>query len=1358
MEKLTQQQKQLILDRIHALDPYGTIVKLNPNATFSGGSIVHDKASGVVLGEDINRLTDEEYVRTYLVVRLIKELRYPADCLELEKTYTIGRPSPTKAQIDVRVLDKRKNKRKPAPFMLIEAKRPDEFKSYTKLIEDQLFATGNQEYADGLRYVAWYSIEFQGDTFRDKCIVIDFRKYHDYRTWVDEGELGHNLDLPVEYGTVRKQRYVKGETPLRTNMTREELESLRRDFHNVLWGGAKMGDTDVFNNLLKMFMAKIYDEQETKEGEAYRFQIELKDDEPESPEAILAKIDALYQEALMCYFGYTEDTVKTATINKNRFPPNKVAYVVECLEGISLVENTYQDDVLGAFFESIVRTGFKQEKGQFFTHTNIVRFVLLALELDIWAIDLINSNHKPTLPYIIDSACGSGTFLLEGMKLVTQSVLYTHKDRLHKSRKVQDYVDEFFLPNAANKNVHNRWARSFIFGMDDNEDLATATKVNMILHGDGNANILKWDGLAAFDRYPLTRLQVSKTDPNALYKSPVNEQFDCLVSNPPFSLTEEARTLTEYGTRFAYAEQKNSENLFIERWYQLLNEGGRLGVVLPDSVFDTNENLYIRMFLYRFFWIRAVVSLPQVTFQPYTPTKTSLLFAVKKTRQEVEAWERAWRKASGEYSKLRESPVVKHVMHNDRIRNALIDCARKAEVEWYPSSNMLTPSTLTVKTRRQIIAGYPGTPKQKERLTTTLKDLDDLVAEDRLDAASANEVYDAKEKLGRLLRDHVPPKSDELELPQLVEAAYDDILQAADLNYTEDPKGQPYCNAWWVFAEVTAQKPFDYEIFFAEAENVGYKRSTRHPEGIPQPNDLFQTGDDGNIVIDTENPKTILDHLRSKKVFFYHLVGEGHGIAFRRLLSRSAQSYNVRFSPRFLNPLNDPLEEQLRRLPTTLLRDTCIVPLHRGEQPPKPADEDEQETALAIGVTELKNGYIDFEVARHIPFAFYNRCKREAGIRHEDLLIASTGATIGKVDIYDRDAPAIANNHTTIVRLDTSRFNPVFVLAFLRGPLFQYQMERDKSGSAQPEIYADELGAMRLPALPKHKQDEIVTQILAIEPTIASARAKLRQATDIINEILCSAFDFPLAEYQAREREKKFTRRLSDFSASVRLRSSAKFHHPDYELMDTFFARTPRKPVKAYIAVPIRLGVSLTQQVMDDEGEAFYVHPNAVRHEGRIDPDDCHRITQDYYEKNRRRASLRVGDVLINRSGEGTIGKTALFDLDDEPCLFSDFTMRLRFNKAMNPRFANYFFRSIMFQAQVEREKRGMGNMTNIFPSQVEQLPIVDVSRAQQDALAEQIAAELDALQKERENIESKRKDIDALIEAALNDFAAHQI
>lgn len=132
----------------------------------------------------------------------------------------------------------------------------------------------------------------------------------------------------------------------------------------------------------------------------------------------------------------------------------------------------------------------------------------------------------------------------------------------------------------------------------------------------------------------------------------VNEQFDVVISNPPFSITVDRDTAKHFpkifiwGEKIAESLQKkkkqmevSTENLFIERWYQLLKPKGRLGVVLPESVFDTTANRYIRLFLYKYFWIKAVVSLPHLAFAPYTMTKTSLLFAQKKTPEEVKKWD-----------------------------------------------------------------------------------------------------------------------------------------------------------------------------------------------------------------------------------------------------------------------------------------------------------------------------------------------------------------------------------------------------------------------------------------------------------------------------------------------------------------------------------------------------------------------------------------------------------------------------------------------------------------------------------------------------------------------------------------------
>ncbi len=86
----------------------------------------------------------------------------------------------------------------------------------------------------------------------------------------------------------------------------------------------------------------------------------------------------------------------------------------------------------------------------------------------------------------------------------------------------------------------------------------------------------------------------------------------------------------------------------------------------------------------------------------------------------------------------------------------------------------------------------------------------------------------------------------------------------------------------------------------------------------------------------------------------------------------------------------------------------------------------------------------------------------------------------------------------------------------------------------------------------------------------------------------------------------------------------------------------------------------------------------------------------------------------------------------------------------MCPRFGWYYFRSVMFQSQVEREKRGMGNMTNIFPSQVERMfvPVCEPSR--QTALAGQIDAELAKLARTHAAIEKKYIEMDTLMDEAI--------
>ena len=125
-------------------------------------------------------------------------------------------------------------------------------------------------------------------------------------------------------------------------------------------------------------------------------------------------------------------------INRIKFPLNKLVYTVQALENFSFLEGRNSldgTDILGDFFESITRDGFKQNKGQFFTPTPIVNFLLYALQLDGLAIERLNDDRE--LPLIIDPSAGSGTYIVEAMKLITKELKYKQKDKIKTSRQIK---------------------------------------------------------------------------------------------------------------------------------------------------------------------------------------------------------------------------------------------------------------------------------------------------------------------------------------------------------------------------------------------------------------------------------------------------------------------------------------------------------------------------------------------------------------------------------------------------------------------------------------------------------------------------------------------------------------------------------------------------------------------------------------------------------------------------------------------------------------------------------------------------------------------------------------------------------
>ena len=762
--------------------------------------IKYDKS--IKSSREIKRVSgNEEAVRSYLVTKLINELGYRKENIELEKEYDIGRPKVNKPRIDVIVRDDKKN-----AFLYIETKSPQDYeKNKDEVIEKQLFNLASQEKGQGkkVKYLVLYTVEVIENKIKDKCILIDYEKFSSFGEWKDVRNFTD--ELPEKYGKAQKEPYVKGgKKDLDTSFTYEQLDGIRKNLHNVLWGGGGADDNDIFSSLVNIILAKIQDEDEKEKGEKYDFQVfTFKDGESfESNEELFERINELYRRALKQKLNIKNEAKlkKSYVIDENKLSLSKLKYTVAELERFSFVDgkNSFDGkDVLGGFFEGIIREGFKQTKGQFFTHIHIVKFLIWGLQLDKLAIKRVNNDLE--IPYLIDPAAGSGTFLIEYMKFITKNLKYRFKNKLATKRAVEDKFNEWFMPNHR----ENKWAREYIYGIEMNFNLGTATKVNMILHGDGSTNVFVKDGLLPFNFYD------KETAPNFLkqyeedklyFDKNVNAQFDAIITNPPFSIDLDNETKKYLSSGFLFGNKKNSENLFVERWYQLLKPNGRLGAVLPESVFDTTENKYIRLFIYKYFKVKAVVSLPQLTFEPFTSTKTSLLFAQKKTKAEIQEWNKLWGKYSNEWSNL--------------------------------------------KTRcENLLAVYiDGKDRSKLPSIKNLKESEE------------------KEILARMLKDYIENEDKKLSAKKLIEKYQDELKELCKYdNDTKDVFG--FVNTWWVFGEVA--KELNYKIFMAEVENVGYKRTKRGEK--PMPNELYRVNGKGEVLVDDGVTKAALDYMRKIK-------------------------------------------------------------------------------------------------------------------------------------------------------------------------------------------------------------------------------------------------------------------------------------------------------------------------------------------------------------------------------------------------------------------------------------------------------------------------------------------------------------
>ena len=147
------------------------------------------------------------------------------------------------------------------------------------------------------------------------------------------------------------------------------------------------------------------------------------------------------------------------------------------------------------------------------------------------------------------------------------------------------------------------------------------------------------------------------------------------------------------------------------------------------------------------------------------------------------------------------------------------------------------------------------------------------------------------------------------------------------------------------------------------------------------------------------------------------------------------------------------------------------------------------EGILFIRSQNILKGRCDFSDAVYISPETHSNMKRSQ-VKKSDVFLNITGASIGRSALMAKDIEANVNQHVAIIRLNTEKFSPLFLVLLLNSDNFQKQINDIQSGASRQALNYEQIRKLNVPLPPLDVQKEIVARIEE-EQKLVDANKKL---------------------------------------------------------------------------------------------------------------------------------------------------------------------------------------------------------------------------------------------------------------------------
>lgn len=393
----------------------------------------------------------------------------------------------------------------------------------------------------------------------------------------------------------------------------------------------------------------------------------------------------------------------------------------------------------------------------------------------------------------------------------------------------------------------------------------------------------------------------------------------------------------------------------------------------------------------------------------------------------------------------------------------------------------------------------------------------------------------------------------------------------------------------------------------------------------------------------------------------------------------------------FVNNYNDYLSSIFRKWPNWMALKDVGTKLTSGHTPLH-HDVDTGD-AIFITVECVNELAIDLQKAKKVWTSDILSELRRVELSPGDVLISIKRRIANSCPILD-SCPMMAVNQDVAVLTPKPGFLPSYVAAVLVSRVGKFQALRHATEQMNPYISVTTLGALQIPVASEEFQrrvDKIV-------------RARLEAWKNSVT-LYCEA-EKELLERMDWQSVAKAPEELYYVNAlktvTTAARMDAEHFQPKYTRLWHHLDKKGAQAVGEFCPMP-RRGV---QPAFVENGDVLVIDSKAVR-PGELSPSADERTSREFLDDPRNaKANVGFGDVLLNSTGRGTLGRAACW-LRREPAMADNHVAILRPDpKVCLPVYLALFLNSPPGLAQSEMFQTGSSGQLELYPIDVVKLRV----------------------------------------------------